>query len=129
MPISGQPYADFGTMNVAGRRAVHERRRPADGGRARRRTAAASARRWPQACEIEACDGAEPVGRLGERARRAGQRAGNGNSPTLTYNFGGAAAGIDYRLDPRFLVGIGAGYAAGNAVGQQLHGPRLDRHA
>ena len=32
---------------------------------------------------------------------------------TLTYNFGGAAAGIDYRLDPRFLVGIGVGYTHG----------------
>ena len=32
---------------------------------------------------------------------------------TLTYNFGGAAAGLDYRLDPRFLVGIGAGYTHG----------------
>ena len=30
-----------------------------------------------------------------------------------TYNFGGAAAGIDYRLDPRFLVGIGVGYTHG----------------
>jgi outer membrane autotransporter protein len=39
--------------------------------------------------------------------------AGNGNSSTLTYNFGGGAAGIDYRLDPRFLVGIGAGYSRG----------------
>ena len=30
----------------------------------------------------------------------------------MTYNFGGGAAGIDYRVDPRFLVGIGAGYTA-----------------
>ena len=30
-----------------------------------------------------------------------------------TYNFGGAAAGIDYRFDPRFLVGIGVGYTHG----------------
>ena len=32
----------------------------------------------------------------------------------MTYNFGGGAAGIDYRVDPRFLVGIGAGYTAAN---------------
>jgi outer membrane autotransporter protein len=38
---------------------------------------------------------------------------GDGNASTLTYNFGGAAAGIDYRLDPRFLVGIGVGYTHG----------------
>ncbi len=39
---------------------------------------------------------------------------GNGNTSTLTYNFGGAAAGLDYRFDPRFLLGLGAGYTAGN---------------
>ena len=50
------------------------------------------------------------------RARWAGWAASPATATpsTLTYNFGGAAAGIDYRLDPRFLVGIGAGYAAGN---------------
>ena len=38
---------------------------------------------------------------------------GDGNTSTLTYNFGGAAAGVDYRFDPRFLVGIGVGYTHG----------------
>jgi outer membrane autotransporter protein len=42
-----------------------------------------------------------------------GSVLGDGNASTLTYNFGGAAAGIDYRSDPRFLVGIGAGYTHG----------------
>jgi outer membrane autotransporter protein len=42
-----------------------------------------------------------------------GSVLGNGNASTLTYNFGGAAAGIDYRIDPRFLVGIGTGYTHG----------------
>ena len=32
---------------------------------------------------------------------------------TLTYNFGGAAAGIDYRFDPEFLAGISVGYTHG----------------
>jgi outer membrane autotransporter protein len=31
----------------------------------------------------------------------------------LTYNFGGAAVGVDYRLDPRFLVGLAIGYSSG----------------
>jgi outer membrane autotransporter protein len=31
----------------------------------------------------------------------------------VTYNVGGAAAGIDYRFDPRFLVGLGVGYTHG----------------
>ena len=73
---------------------------------------AASARRWPQACEIETCDARGPVALRASALGGTGQRAGDGNASTLTYNFGGTAAGIDYRLDPRFLVGIGAGYAA-----------------
>ena len=42
-----------------------------------------------------------------------GSVLGDGNASTLTYNFGGAAAGIDYRFDPRFLAGIGTGYTHG----------------
>ncbi len=38
---------------------------------------------------------------------------GDGNAATLTYNFAGAATGIDYRIDPRFLVGVGVGYTHG----------------
>ena len=65
-----------------------------------------------QACEIESCDAVSPWGAWASALGGLGNVAGNGNSSTLTYNFGGAAAGIDYRLDPRFLVGLGAGYAA-----------------
>src|SRR4029450_189373 len=42
-----------------------------------------------------------------------GSVQGDGNSSTFTYNVGGTAAGIDYRLTPNFLVGIGAGFTAG----------------
>ena len=38
---------------------------------------------------------------------------GNSNASTLTYNLGGGAAGLDWRFDPRFLVGLGVGYAHG----------------
>ena len=40
--------------------------------------------------------------------------AGNGNASTLTYSAGGFASGIDYRVDPRFLIGLGLGYASGS---------------
>ncbi|WIM09204.1 autotransporter outer membrane beta-barrel domain-containing protein [Enhydrobacter sp.] len=43
----------------------------------------------------------------------AGSVPGDGNASGLTYNFGGTAVGLDYRLDPRFLVGLAAGYAHG----------------
>jgi outer membrane autotransporter protein len=47
---------------------------------------------------------------------------GDSNGYTLTYNFGGAAAGIDYRIDPRFLVGISAGYTHGTQWVNTLFG-------
>ncbi len=108
MPISGQPYADFGTANVGASLAVHERAGPADR-RGAQAAAPAHARR--------------PGGGLRDRLRRRGPAAswgawisglggfgsvgGNANAGTLTYNLGGAAVGVDYRLDPRFLVGLG----------------------
>ena len=81
-----------------------------------RRAAAASGgqrQALAQACEIEACDGVGPLSAWASALGGLGSVLGDGNASTLTYNFGGAAAGIDYRLDPRFLVGIGAGYTHG----------------
>ena len=66
-----------------------------------------------QACEIEACDGVGPLSAWCSALGGLGSVLGDTNASTLTYNFGGAAAGIDYRLDPRFLVGIGVGYTHG----------------
>ena len=59
-----------------------------------------------------------PLSAWGSALGGLGSVLGDGNASTLTYNFGGAAAGIDYRLDPRFLVGIGAGYTTRHAVGR-----------
>ena len=66
-----------------------------------------------QACEIESCDGVGPLSAWFSALGGLGSVLGDTNASTLTYNFGGAAAGIDYRLDPRFLVGIGVGYTHG----------------
>ena len=66
-----------------------------------------------QACEVEACDGSGPLSAWASALGGLGSVLGDGNASTLTYNFGGAAAGIDYRLDPRFLVGLGTGYTHG----------------
>ena len=112
--VSGQPYADFGTMNVqAGTlfmNAVGQQmamtRGSATGGGLRQALA--------RACEFESCDSQSPWSAWASALGGFGSVAGDGNSSTLTYSFGGAAAGIDYRLDPRFVVGFGAGYAAGN---------------
>jgi len=42
-----------------------------------------------------------------------GSVLGNGNAKTLTYNMGGVATGVDYRIDPHFLVGVGVAYGRG----------------
>jgi outer membrane autotransporter protein len=66
-----------------------------------------------QACDSAACDGVSPWGAWASALGGLGSVLGDGNRSTLTYNFGGGAAGIDYRFDPRFLVGIGTGYTHG----------------
>src|SRR5260370_34989604 len=66
-----------------------------------------------QACEIESCDATVPLSAWASALGGLGSVLGDGNASTLTYNFGGAAAGLDYRFDPRFLVGIGTGYTHG----------------
>ena len=112
--ISGQPWADFGTLNVQGgalfMNALGQQMAVARGGA----IAGGQRQALAQACEIESCDAVGPWGVWASALGGLGSVAGNGNSSTLTYNFGGGAAGIDYRVDPRFLVGIGAGYTAAN---------------
>ncbi len=110
--ISGQQYADFGTLNVQSgmlfMNAVGQQMALARG------SAAAGGQRQAlaQACEVESCDAVGPWGAWASAIGGLGNVAGNGNSSTFTYNVGGAAAGIDYRLDPRFLVGLGVGYTS-----------------
>jgi fibronectin-binding autotransporter adhesin len=107
--ISGQQYADFGTtnvntsamfMNTLGQQMALARSGAGSG----RRVALA------MACEVEACDTARPLSAWFSGLGGLGSVQGDSNASTLTYNFGGAAAGIDYRLSPQFLVGLGVGY-------------------
>jgi len=110
--ISGQPYADFGTLNVnngalfmnaLGQQMANGRGTSAGGQR----------QALAQACEVEACDGIGPLSAWFSALGGLGSVLGDNNASSFTYNLGGAAAGIDYRLDPRFLVGIGTGYTHG----------------
>ena len=111
--LSGEPWADFGTMNINNStlfmNAIGQQMAAAHGGRpAGQRVALA------EACDIAAC---ESVGHLSAWASGLGglgSAMGDGNASTLTYNFGGAAVGVDYRIDPRFLVGLGVGYSSGS---------------
>ena len=77
--ISGQPYADFGTMNVQSgalfMNAVGQQMAGARG-------AASGGQRQAlaQACEIEACDAASPWGAWASALGGLGSVAGNSNS-------------------------------------------------
>jgi autotransporter-associated beta strand protein len=110
--ISGQPYADFGTFNVANNalfmNALGQQMALARGG-------AGSGQRQAlaQACDVEACDAASPFSVWGSLLGGLGSVQGDGNSSTFTYNVGGAAAGIDYRLTPSVLIGLSAAYTNG----------------
>ena len=111
--ISGQPWADFGTMNVNNAALFMNTlaqqmatARGGVGGTGQRQALA-------QACDIAACDGPGPWSAWVSALGGLGSVLGDGNTGTLTYNFAGAAAGVDYRFDPRFLVGIGVGYTHG----------------
>jgi autotransporter-associated beta strand protein len=111
--ISGQQYADFGTTNLQGAslfmNVVGQQMAAARGG-----MGGGSRQALAQVCEVEACEALSPWNAWASALGGLGAVAGNGNSSTLTYNFGGGAAGLDYRLDPSLLLGFGAGYAAGN---------------
>ncbi|MFZ5783588.1 MAG: autotransporter domain-containing protein [Pseudomonadota bacterium] len=108
--ISGQPYADFGTVNVSTgalfMNALGQQMAGARAGAVGTRIALADA------CGIVACDGAS-LNAWTSVLGGLGSVLGNGNTATLTYNAGGVAAGMDYRFDPRFLAGLGVGYAHG----------------
>jgi len=110
--ISGQPYADFGTMNV-NNAAMFMNALGQQMANARGAASAGQRQALAQACEIESCDGTRPLSAWASALGGLGSVLGDSNASTLTYNLGGAAAGIDYRLDPHFLVGIGTGYTHG----------------
>ncbi len=110
--ISGQPYADFGTMNV-NNAAMFMNVLGQQMANARGTSSTGQRQALAQACEIAACDAAGPLSAWASAVGGLGSVLGDGNASSLTYNFGGAAAGLDYRFDPRFLAGIGVGYTHG----------------
>ena len=111
--ISGQPYAGFGSMNVLANQLFmntlgQQIALARTGGPGAIRVALV------EACQV-ACDSQEPPrwGAWFSGLGGAGGIGGNANAGSLTYNFGGAAVGVDYRFDPRFLVGLAFGYSSG----------------
>ena len=107
--LSGQPYADFGTLNVqagyAFLNAVSAQIVAARDNAAGSRVALADT--------CEACSSGS-IGAWASALGGLGSVLGDGNASTLTYNLGGAAVGADWRPDPRFLLGASVGYLTGS---------------
>ena len=112
--ISGQPYTGFGTVNIGASlvfmNALGQQVAQARNGNGAGTTRVALA----EACTV-ACDTQDlpKWGAWFSGLGGFGSVGGNTNAGTLTYNLGGAAIGVDYRLDPRFLVGLAVGYSSG----------------
>jgi outer membrane autotransporter protein len=110
--VSGQPYADFGSFNVANNalfmNALGQQMALARGGQGLGQRQALA-----EACDVAACDGTSPFSVWASALGGVGSVQGDGNSSTFSYNVGGTAAGIDYRVTPNVLVGLAAGYTSG----------------
>jgi autotransporter-associated beta strand protein len=112
--ISGQNYSGFGTANIGGglmvMNVLGQQMSQARGG-----SGAGTRVALAQVCDV-ACEGEKPGpwSLWGSALGVTGSVAGNGTTSTLTYNGGGIATGADYRVDPRFLVGVGLGFVSGN---------------
>ncbi|MPZ34035.1 MAG: autotransporter domain-containing protein [Rhodospirillales bacterium] len=112
--LSGQPYADFGTLNTRGSQLFMNavgRQMAVDRGAG---LGGAKSVALAEACDV-ACDSEAPrrFGAWLSAIGSTGSVLGDSNAAGLTYTFGGTAFGIDYRLDPRFLVGIAGGWVSG----------------
>jgi uncharacterized protein with beta-barrel porin domain len=108
--LSGQPYADFATVNVqtgyAFLNAIAAQMAAARDGAPGNRVALAAA------CDVT-CSGAA-IGAWISGLGATGSVLGDSNAATLTYTFGGASVGADWRLDPRVLAGASVGYVTGS---------------
>ncbi|WP_429228221.1 autotransporter domain-containing protein [Inquilinus ginsengisoli] len=124
--LSGQPYADFGTVNVQASQLFMNTVGRQMAGRRGARLGAPPSVSLAGTCEAD-CD-ADAVTPQHFSAWLAGIGStggvdGDGNAADLSYTLGGTAFGVDYRLDPRLLVGIAGGYVGGS---QSVDGFRGD---
>jgi autotransporter-associated beta strand protein len=115
--LGGQTYASFGSVSVQGGQSfMNAFTQQAGGGQGGGQVALA------EACDV-ACDATSGRwGAWGGGLGAFGTVAGNANSPGLTYNLGGFAAGLDYRFTPNFVAGVTAGYNAATLYPQGAPG-------
>ena len=111
----------------AGRRAVHERARPADGGRAGRRLRRRPAPGAGPGLRDRELRRRGPVGRLGKRAGRAGQRRRQRQLIDDDLQFRRRRGRHRLSRGPALSRRHRCRLHRGQPVGRQLHGPRLVR--
>ncbi|SCW58976.1 autotransporter domain-containing protein [Ancylobacter rudongensis] len=108
--LSGQPYADFATvnmrgsqlfMNTVGRQMANDRGAGLGGGQS-------------VALDAPGLDGQSRFSAWVSAIGTKGSVDGNGNAADLSYSLGGTAFGIGYRVDPRVQIGIAGAYVGGS---------------
>jgi outer membrane autotransporter protein len=109
--LSGEPYADFGTVNL---RASQLFMNAVGGQMAVARGAGGPAGDNRRTLVEPGTEAASPFSVWGSAIGTTGSVAGNSSAANLDYALGGMAAGIDYRLDPRVLLGVAGGYVGGS---------------
>jgi outer membrane autotransporter protein len=109
--LSGEPYADFGTVNL---RASQLFMNAVGGQMAVARGAGGPAGDNRRTLTEPGTEAASPFSVWGSGIGTRGSIAGNANAADLDYALGGMAVGIDYRLDPRVLLGVAGGYVGGS---------------
>ncbi|MGU3495956.1 autotransporter domain-containing protein [Xanthobacteraceae bacterium A53D] len=108
--ISGQPYADFATvnirasqlfMNTVGRQMAFDRGAGFGGAES-------------VALGAPGLDGQSRFTGWMSGIGTKGGLDGNANASDLSYSLGGTAFGINYRVDPRWQIGLAGGYVGGS---------------
>jgi autotransporter-associated beta strand protein len=111
--LSGENYAAFAGANLGSGQlfmnAVGQQMDAARGGNPGKAVRVALA----DACEADAC-AAGPWSLWGTGLAGLGSIAGDANAGTVTYSMGGVATGLDYKVEPRLLLGLGVGFASGS---------------
>ncbi|MFO1062207.1 MAG: autotransporter domain-containing protein [Dongiaceae bacterium] len=109
--LGGQPYADFGTVNVqmgyAFLDAMSAQLAAARAGQPRRVLLLA------EGCERTCGDVDSPIAAWLSPLGSTGSVPGSGNAATLGYTFGGAAAGAERRFGSSTILGVMVGAVAG----------------
>ncbi len=116
--LSGQNYLGFGTANVGGgvmfMNALAQQLSVARTGRGEGNRMALAEACEPAASETRDGERRGPWSLWGTAMGGLATVAGNANAGALTYNAGGFATGLDYRVNPTLLLGGGVGFASGN---------------